>query len=595
MKFRNGLIAGVAAAGVATFGFGAIAAPTTPERLRNAAAEPHNWLMTNQTYGGARYSRLSAINKTNVAGLHIVYMAAIGGAATTTNARSGSTGSEMAVPLAEDGYLYVTDAHNKIMKFDVRGGNRAIPLWRHDPQVENPSRTRGIALLNNMVIQATNDARIIAVDKESGEVIWEVSGAEEVNPGLGTDPNNRLFRGYPLTLETAGGQLMVGLGAGGAGVGWLGGFDATTGENLWRSYTIPLPGDPNFGTWPGDTWKTGRVMPWGNQTYDVDTNTIFVGTGEPSPVYDPEFRPGDNLYSASTLAIDADSGELKWFFQETPNDGWDYDSSGTRMIIPFTDADGVVHRAVHSWSRNGFFYSLDLNTGEFLQAVAEYDNINWTKGIDSKTGKPMEYVAGAGHQIYNVAGPTRGRSADDAPLVCNTWGGSPTYWPPSYDPNTGITYQTGTQGCTYQTITRITEEAFNPLGGERLGGGTSQIQVETAASLIAIDIQGGKVVNRYVRHQGIPNNRQAEVGTLLTAGGLVFTGWADGTFAAYDKDSLAELWSINIGTDMKAAPMSFSIGGKQFIAHIAGGDNFSRGRGIQEFIMPSANLVVYGL
>jgi len=593
MKNTNNLVSLIAAVGVVSFGLGAFAAPITADRLLNADDEPQNWLMTNQTYGGARYSKLNMINKENVANLKIVYMAAIGGGE-TSNA-PGSRSSEKAVPLVENGFIYATDSHNKIMKFDVRGGNRAIPLWRHDPQVENPSRTRGIALLNNNVIQATNDARIIAIDKDSGEIVWEVSGAEEVNPGLGTDPNNRLFRGYPLTLATAGGKEIISLGAGGAGVGWLGAFDAENGENLWRAYTIPLPGDPNFGTWPGDTWKTGRAMPWGNQTYDVVTNSIFVGTGEPSPVYDPEFRPGDNLYSASTISVDADTGEMNWFFQETPNDGWDYDSSGTRMIIDFVDANGVTHRAVHSWSRNGFFYTLSLETGEFLQAVAAYDNINWTKGIDAKTGKPMEYVPGGGHQTYNVAGPKRNRSEEDAPLVCNTWGGAPTYWPASYDPTTGITYQTGTQGCTYQTILRITEEAFNPLGGERLGGATRQVQVGTAASLIAIDIQGGGVVNRYIRHQGIPNNRQAEVGTLLTAGGLVFTGWADGTFAAYDKDTFAELWSINIGTDMKAAPMAFSVGGKQYIAHIAGGDAFSKGKGIQEFIMPSANLIVYGL
>ena len=293
-------------------------------------------------------------------------------------------------------------------------------------------------------------------------------------------------------------------------------------------------------------------MPWGPSTFDPETNTIFTGTGEPSPVYDPEFRPGDNLYSASTLALDADTGEMKWFFQETPNDGWDFDTTGARVVFDYMSPDGNEYRAISNWSRNGFTYILDSVTGTFLNGIAQADNINWTLGFDPKSGKPIEYTPGMVNANYNVAGPLRGRSEEDAPLVCATWGGGPTgIWPPSYDPTPGISYNTRTSGCTYQTILRITEEAFDPLARERLGGATRQVQVNTMANLIAMDMREGKIVNMYTRDLGIPSTRQAEVGALATGGGVVFSGFDDGTFAAFDSDTLTELWEFNTGTSMK--------------------------------------------
>ena len=599
MRVARGLIAGIAAAGVASFGLAAIAAPTTPERLVNAANEPHNWLMSLGNYNGWHYSSLSQINRTNVSGLRMMFMASIGGSATCV-APARCRGNEQSGPLVEDGFLYVTDSHNKIMKFDVRGGNRAFPLWRWDPQTERTQNSGGFAFYQNTVIHAIRDARIIAIDKDAGEVVWEVNGTE---PSGGRNDDmylpTRTFRGAISTMQTAMGQDVVIVGAGGAGVGWVGAFDANNGENLWRTYTIPGPGEPNFGTWPGEKYQYGAAMPWGPSTFDPETNTVFIGTGEPSPVYDPEFRPGDNLYCCSTLALNADTGEMQWFFQETPNDGWDFDSTGARMLFDVADADGTMRSAVSSWSRNGFTYILDRETGDFINGVPQVDNINWTLGLDAKTGLPMEYMPGQVLQDYNVKGPRRGRSEEDAPLVCATWGGGPTgIWPPSYDPNRHITYNTRTSGCTYQTILRITEEQFDPLSRERLGGATQQIQVNTMANLIAIDVNSGSVVNTYTRDLGIPGTRQAEVGALATGGGIVFSGFDDGTFGAWDSDTLAQLWEFNTGTSMKGDPISYSVGGKQYVAIIAGGDNpgnAARGGGVSSLIMPTAVLLVFGL
>ncbi len=590
------LATALAAAGISGFSAVAYAEPTTPERLVNAVNEPQNWLMNNQSYAAWRNSHLDIINRDNVANLHVAFMVAIGGGATSTV--GSPRGSEQSVPLAEDGIIYLTDSHNKLMAFDVRSGTRAVPLWRSDPQVATTGNPRGISLFRDNVYQSTADARLIAVNKESGETVFDVSGVEPARPELGieVDPA-RKFVGAPVLYRTAGGRDIILQGSGGAGVGWFGAFDASTGEVIWRTDTIPLPGQPGHETWADDhnAWRSGRVMPWHHPSIDVETNTVFWGTGEPSPVYDPEFRPGDNLFSISTVALDADTGRMKWYFQEVPNDQWDHDSIGTRMIFPFTTPDGVVHRAVSNWARNSFFYTLDVATGEFLQAVPVQDNINWTAGIDPKTGKPVEYTGRQELQTYQVAGPRWGRSEADAPLECATWGGAPTFFPPSYDDATGITYQTATEGCTYQTLVRRTADNFNWLQPEMLGGTIKQVQINTKANLIALDVQAGRVVARHVREQGIDNNRQAEVGTLLTHGGLVFTGWKDGTFGAYDKTTLEELWTFNTGTDLKAAPITYAVDGKQYVAHIAGGSGAAGGIGSIPFILPAAILVVYGL
>lgn len=590
---------GVAVLAVGTaagLSFAAVAAPTTPERLLNAAQEPQNWLMWSGTYNGWGYSKLSQINKSNVTNLRPVFQASIGGNATSSfpSARENTQSK----PLVEDGFMYLTDSHGKLMKFDVHSGNRAYPLWRWDPETDKQPRARGIGLFRDTVIQVAGTS-LIAVHKGSGEPVWEVDVVEASIADIGLDPaSNRSVRGVPTALRTAGGQEIVGAGAHGAGVGWFGAWDANTGELAWRTRTIPLPGDPNFGSWAGETWRYGRAMPWSTFTFDPETNQIIVGIGEPTPSGDPEFRPGDNLYSNSTLALDADTGEIQWYFQATPNDGWDFDSVGVRMIIPVRDAAGVMKTGVHHFDRNGFFYSSSLADGGFIRGFPHVsDNINWTTGLDAKTGKPIEYVAGAGYQAYlNNMAPLRGRSLEDTPSGCNTWGGAPTFWPPSYNPNTGVAFQTGTAGCTFYIINRQTAEigaeGFQPERGESLGSSYSRIQTDLSGTLVAVDVQGGKVVNRYSRYMDI-TTRQAQNGALATAGGLVFTGWDDGFVAAYDQDTLAELWSYSVGTSLVGGMISYSVDGKQYIAQLAGGR--SRSGGFRDLILPTAILIVFAL
>jgi alcohol dehydrogenase (cytochrome c) len=564
---------------------------TTPEALLNADDTPENWLMYNGNYNNWHYSHLDKINKDNVRGLRMVYQASIGGCTTATV--QGARCNEMGTPLAENGVIYLTDSQNKVMAFNVASGDRALPLWRFDPQVEKTDSSRGVAIFDTNVIQTTADARIIAIDKATGEMVWEATAQEPVDqPNSAEAIATRAFTGPPNTYPTAGGKQIITAGPRGAGVGYMAAYDANNeGELLWRTYTIPQPGEPNFGTWPDDKWKWGAAMPWGaTPSLDPETNTLYFGTGEPSPVYDPEFRPGDNLYSVSTLALDADTGALKWFFQEVPNDQWDYDSTSTRILH---ELDG--RKVVSNWARSGFLMTLDRETGEFIKAVAQADNVNWTAGIDEKTGKPIEYNPGGGLQTYAVAGPRRGRAEADAPMVCATWGGAPTgIWSGSFDPTTGVTYNTRTMGCTYQTVIRSTDENFQPLSREGLGSSVRQVQVNTEAALVAIDTNSGQVVNTYVRNLGIPGDRQAEMGALATAGGLVFSAFDDGSVSAYDKDTLEELWRFNNGTGMKGSIMSFGVGDKQFIAHVIGGDNPGTS-GLNRLKLPTAMLAVYGL
>ena len=588
-------IAAVAAGAALGLSLPAAAGPTTPERLLNADQEPQNWLMWTRTYNGWGFSPLSQINRSNVHELRPVFMASIGGAAASQfpDARENTQSK----PLVEDGFMFIVDSSGALMKFDVSSGDRAYPLWRSEPNVAEQPRQRGIGLWRDTILQGAHTS-LIATGKDSGEVVWETDIVEPSIAEINLDPpSNRTIRGIPLAMRTAGGQELVGGGAHGAGVGWLGAWDANTGELVWRTRTIPLPGDPNFGTWEGETWRYGRAMPWSGFTYDAESNTIFQGIGEPTPSGDPQFRAGDNLYSNSTLALDADTGEMKWFFQATPNDGWDVDSVAVRMVIPVPDGEGGTRRAVHHFDRNGFFYSNDLETGDFILGFPHVsENINWTAGLDPKSGLPLSYDPNVGYQRYADYAPLRGRSLEDTPSACNTWGGAPTFWPPSYNPHTGVAFQTGTSGCTYYTLPRPTAEigapGFNPEGGESLGSDHDRIQHDLAGVLVAVDVQNGAVVNRYSRYMDI-NTRQAQNGALATAGGLVFTGWDDGYIAAYDQDTLAELWSFNVGTSLVGGMISYAVGGKQYVAQLAGGR--TRSGGFRDLIMPTANLVVFGL
>src|SRR5438105_12188479 len=371
------------AAGTALVALPALAADITRERLINP--EPQNWLMNHRTYDGQRYSPLDSISKANVTGLKLAYAVALG----------GSAGNEFvqATALAEDGFLYLTDSWGVLYKIDGTSGAAGRIVWRMDPKQEKQTRNRGAALSGNFVISAASGPpRIIATDKDTGKIAWESSFSDTPEVELTS---------APLAVND---KIIVGAAGGDQGVrDWIAGLDAQTGRRLWRNFTIPAPGEPGSETWKdkNNAWQTGGGAMWVTGTFDPATNQTFWGTGNPVPMYDPTYRPGDNLYTNSVISYDPDTGKMNWYFQYTPGDMWDFDEVGTHILIDGNIAGQPRKLMTHS-GRNGFLYTMERANGQTVLAKP-YMEVNWTKGIDQKTGKPLDYDPGKDIQVYSTS------------------------------------------------------------------------------------------------------------------------------------------------------------------------------------------------
>jgi alcohol dehydrogenase (cytochrome c) len=524
------------------------AAEVTPERLVNADKEPQNWLMNHRTYDGQRYSPLARISRDNVRNLKLAYAVPLGGGA----------GNEFtnATPLAEDGFLYVTDSWGVLYKIDATSGDMGRIVWRMDPKQERQLRNRGAALWGNLVITGAGIAppRIIATDKDTGKVVWETSFA---------DTPDVTFTSAALAIKD---KLIIGAANGDQGVrDWIGALDAATGKLVWRKYTVPAPGEPGSETWKGSTnaWQTGGGAVWVTGTYDPATNQTIWGTGNPVPMFDPFYRPGDNLYTNSAISYDPDDGHMNWYFQFTPGDMWDYDEVGTHILIDGTIAGEPRKLITHS-ARNGFLYTMERSNGQTVLAKP-YMEVNWTKGIDQKTGKPLDYAPGKDIQTYAGIG----NLAPGEPLkrVCPSQAGGNNYWPSSYSPKTKLLYIPALSNCVTVTIDRdkhSKERGWN--------GGLSQTDERWESNLTAADPLTGEVKKSV--HLRYPNYS----GTLATGGGLVFLALLDGTIAAYDDATLDELWKVNVGSGFSAPPMTFEVGGKQYVAIVSGPSPVAKAR-----------------
>jgi alcohol dehydrogenase (cytochrome c) len=561
----------------------AAAAEVTQERLRNAPNDPQNWLMVHRDYNNSRHSPLSEVNRDTVKDLKLKFLLSIGGTATGGTMR----GKEEGTPLVDDGFMYVVDTWNRVMKFDVRSGTQAIPLWRYDPKITRSRTSRGLAMYGNKVFVATYDARLIALNRDSGEVVWEVNAAAPTDPATGTPSKVQGFSGAPLALKTRGGKELVLIGEStGGSMGtrsWAGAFDVNTGQLVWRTFTIPAPGEPGSETWKDkhNAWRIGGASVWQTASFDPDTNLAYYGTGDAFPTYDPEFRPGDNLYTASTLAFDADTGKIAWYFQETPNEHWDFDTPSPKMLYEIT-LNGERRKVVANFSRNGFYYTLDRSNGQFLRADQYQERITWTKGIDAKTGKPVDYDPKLDVQTYAGIGVRRGKAGQE---LCPWWSGAPTFFPPTYDAKRMVAYVAGAEGCSGGTSIKTPMDENRDWVGQRMCC-FEQGRASAHGAMWAIDVRTGKVTAK--EKFDIPN----ESGLLSTGGDLLFTGHHTGHFAAYDADTLKEVWSFNLGTPITAPPMSYSVNGKQYIAVVAGGTHDLRGARLYQ---PTAVIAVFGL
>ena len=319
----------------------------TQDRLINAQDEPQNWLLMNGDYGSQRYSKLTQINRDNVDNLRMVWALALGGMIGT-----GANGPENEVnPLIDNGFMYATDGWGTVYKIDARNPNYGEFVWMTDPGVDqevNRPRTRGIALWEDKVLQNLQDGRVLALDRDDGEILWDVEVA-----GTNEFGSRERFLTAPIVAD---GRMLVQNGAGDGGTrGWVAALDVDTGEELWRWYTVPAPGEPGSETWKDDNnaWKTGGGGVWQTGSYDPANNLYIFGTGNPYPIYDVEYRPGDNLYTNSAVALDVATGERRWHFQYTPNDSWDYDEVGVHMLYD-TVINGEERQVVAHFARNGF-------------------------------------------------------------------------------------------------------------------------------------------------------------------------------------------------------------------------------------------------
>ena len=527
----------------------AFAGDVTPDRLVNADKEPQNWLMNHRTYDAQRYSPLDKVNKNNVKDLKLAYALAIGGTAANENLQS--------TPLAEDGFLYIVDQWGVVYKIDVRSGDMGRIVWRMDPGQEKlPLSNRGAALLGNLVISTANyPARVIATNKDNGKVVWETN--------LHDQPDVQITAA-PLAVKE---KVIVGAAGGDRGVrDWIAALDGASGKIIWRKYVIPAPGEPGSETWKdkNNAWQVGGGAMWITGSYDPATNQVIWGTGNPVPMFDPTYRPGDNLYTNSMISWNPDSGNMNWYFQYVPGDMWDYDEAHSHILIDGQVGDQPRKLITHS-ARNGFLYTFERSNGQTLLAKPYVENINWTKGIDQKTGKPVDYDPSKDLQVYS--GMQNQTLADPTKKLCPSMSGGNNYWPAAYSQKTKLLYIPSMSSCNEVTL----DPKLSTKAGDWKGATFKNIE-RNETDLIVADPFTGEVKTKV--RVPYPNNS----GALATGGGLVFTGFTDGTFAAYDDTTMQQLWKINVGTGFNAPPMTFEVNGKQYVAILSGLSPISKRR-----------------
>ena len=501
--------------------------PVTWERLLNSDAEPQNWLMYSGNHASQRYSGLDQINNSNVAQLEMQWafqLRALDRAETT--------------PVVVDGVMYVTESPSNVIALDARTGSQ---YWRYNHDLPEElnyccgRNNRGVAVLGDRLFMGTLDAHLVALDARTGSVIWDVEVADEAAGYSKT--------GAPLIV---GDKVVTGIAGGEYGIrGFVDAYDAKTGERVWRLYTIPGPGEPGNESWEGDSWRTGGSPTWMTGSYDPELNLLYWGTGNPGPDWNGDVRLGDNLYSDAVLAIDPDTGELKWYFQFTPHDVHDWDSTQI-PILADTRFDGVPRKLMLWPNRNAFFYVLDRETGEFLVGKP-YARQTWAEGLDEK-GRPIRLP----HTFPSVEGT----------IVSPSIGGGSNWWSPSYSPRTDLLYVNAYDG---ETKFYIREQDY--VEGEQFtgGGGETPLPTDKYASWVrAISPQTGDIKWEY------PVQPRSTSGVLSTGGDLVFSGTADGFFLALDASTGEDRWHINLGSRVHAAPMSYMVDGRQYIAIAAG-------------------------
>jgi alcohol dehydrogenase (cytochrome c) len=413
------------------------------------------------------------------------------------------------------------------------------------------ANNRGVAVLGDKVFMGTLDAHLIALDRISGTPLWKVE-VGDVNLAYSITM-------APLAVKD---KIMVGVGGGEFGIrGYVAAYDAETGEEAWRFYTIPGPGEPGHETWAGDDWQYGGAPIWITGSFDPALNLVYWGVGNPGPDWNAAQRPGDNLYSDAVVALDADTGELVWYFQFTPNDGYDYDSVQVPILADM-DWNGEQRKLMLWANRNGYFYVLDREDGEFLSGTP-FVRVNWSSGLDAN-GRPI---------------PTP--QPEGMPTYPGNQGGT-NWYPPSFSPRTELFYFVAWED--YATIYRPEESEYVP-GRAFLGGGFDVLTPVPGAPGVGIgrtnpinnwtDAVGHGVVMAMDPRTGEPRWRfdqfdVSDSGMLTTATDLLFTGSRDGYLHALDARTGELLWKVNLGGQIVMAPVTYMVDGRQYVSVISG-------------------------
>jgi alcohol dehydrogenase (cytochrome c) len=507
----------------------------TVDRIVRAASEPWNWLTYHGTYDGQRHSGLDQIHPGNVKDLRVAWAFQTGAVGLIADPATYALES---TPIVVDGVMFVAGFDGNVWALDAATGDM---LWQyqHAIPIDSPlccgNVNRGVAVANGRVFYATANGHLLALDAATGALLWDTIYLD-VRAG-------ETSTAAPLVVKD---MVVAGNAGGEYGVrGHLDAFDAATGKRRWRRYTVPRPGEPGSETWGNaEAWQRGGATTWVTGTYDPELDLLYWTTANPGPVFDGTPRPGDNLYTNCVLALDPDDGSLRWHFQFTPHDVWDYDGMNEAILF---DRDG--RKLLAHFDKNGHLYVLDRVTGAVVRIV-RYVRVTWAD-VDPATGRPTVRLTPTPQGTQICPGPAGGKEWNHA----------------AYSPQTGLLYVPVIEMCgTFMTRPRRFRE-----GMPFWGGGAIPLVDEQWGHVKAIDpLTGQEAWSWKGRHPMVAS-------VLSTGGGLVFTGEPTGEFDAFDARTGELLWRLQTGSGIHGSPVAYRVGGKQYVAVTTGWGGWVKG------------------